>query len=294
MGKTAEQLALDNAAALQRQQDDQAWQAQLTAALSGALSGAGAGVVTPVTPTPIAPVVPKIGPAQLPAGWSQYELPYSQGYQPSYVGQTPITQQGNGVEFYTSQKGAVDLGANYLEDIQNLINYMKQPVAAGADSFGAPQDAGEITVGEQGTLLEYAQRYGISPTQLAEMYGDPNVTAADVKSILQASMPHNAYNYLQGFAKGGIASLPAAGRYLGGPTDGMADKIPSSIEGEQEAALSHGEFVIPADVVSHLGNGNSEAGAESLYKMMDRIRTARTGNKEQGRKIDPDAFTQAR
>jgi len=74
----------------------------------------------------------------------------------------------------------------------------------------------------------------------------------------------------------------------------MADKIPSSIEGEQEAALSHGEFVIPADVVSHLGNGNSEAGAESLYKMMDRIRTARTGNKEQGRKIDPDAFTQAR
>jgi hypothetical protein len=70
----------------------------------------------------------------------------------------------------------------------------------------------------------------------------------------------------------------------------MADKIPSSIDGKQKAALSHGEFVIPADVVSHLGNGNSDAGAKKLYEMMDRIRMARTGNKEQGKKINPDKF----
>jgi hypothetical protein len=71
----------------------------------------------------------------------------------------------------------------------------------------------------------------------------------------------------------------------------MADKISTSIDGNQPAALSHGEFVIPADVVSHLGNGNSEAGANVLYKMMDRVRHARTGNKKQGKEINPEKFT---
>jgi hypothetical protein len=91
-------------------------------------------------------------------------------------------------------------------------------------------------------------------------------------------------------AKGGIAD---AGRYLQGKTDGMADKIETSIDGEQPALLSHGEFVIPADVVSHLGNGNSEAGADKLYKMMDKIREARTGTKEQGKQINADKFIAA-
>jgi hypothetical protein len=54
--------------------------------------------------------------------------------------------------------------------------------------------------------------------------------------------------------------------------------------------LSHGEFVIPADVVSHLGNGNSEAGADRLYSMMDKIRKARTGTKKQGKQINPNKF----
>jgi len=90
-------------------------------------------------------------------------------------------------------------------------------------------------------------------------------------------------------ASGGLASM-AQGRYLGGATDGMADKIPARIGNKQEARLSHGEFVIPADVVSHLGNGNSEAGAKRLYSMMDKIRTARTGTKKQGKQINPDKF----
>jgi hypothetical protein len=88
-------------------------------------------------------------------------------------------------------------------------------------------------------------------------------------------------------ARGGMLSP----RYLRGSTDGMADKINTSIDGQQPARLSHGEFVIPADVVSHLGNGNSDAGADVLYKMMDRVRKARTGTKEQGKKINPNKFT---
>jgi len=94
------------------------------------------------------------------------------------------------------------------------------------------------------------------------------------------------------YATGGITAL-AQGRYLGGATDGMADKIPARIDGKQEARLSHGEFVIPADVVSHLGNGNSEAGAQRLYSMMDRLRKARTGTAKQGKQVNPDKFMPA-
>jgi len=79
--------------------------------------------------------------------------------------------------------------------------------------------------------------------------------------------------------------------YLKSAEDGMADKIPATIDNKQPARLSGGEFVIPADVVSHLGNGNSEAGAKQLYEMMDRIRHARTGTKEQGKQINPSKFT---
>jgi hypothetical protein len=93
------------------------------------------------------------------------------------------------------------------------------------------------------------------------------------------------YSSMQ-FAEGGMAK----GRYLQGGTDGMADELPAKIGADQPAALSHGEFVIPADVVSHMGNGNSDAGAKKLYQMMDKIRMARTGNKKQGKKINPDKF----
>lgn len=91
---------------------------------------------------------------------------------------------------------------------------------------------------------------------------------------------------LMALAKGG--NLPP--RYLNGATDGMADKIPAKIGEKQPAALSHGEFVIPADVVSHLGNGNSEAGAKVLYDMMAKIRKARTGNSKQGKQINPAKY----
>lgn len=91
------------------------------------------------------------------------------------------------------------------------------------------------------------------------------------------------------YAQGGIAGAHK-GYYLGGKTDGMADKVPARINGRQEARLSDGEFVVPADVVSHLGNGNSDAGAEQLHGMMNNVRQARTGSTEQGKQIDPQKF----
>lgn len=97
---------------------------------------------------------------------------------------------------------------------------------------------------------------------------------------------------VQELAAGGIATLKK-GQYLNGASDGMADKVPANIDGVQEARLSDGEFVIPADVVSHLGNGNSDAGAKVLKEMMSRVRKARTGNTKQGKEIDPNKFIPA-
>lgn len=89
------------------------------------------------------------------------------------------------------------------------------------------------------------------------------------------------------FAAGGPIGYAAAGKFLRGPGDGMSDDIKANINGQQEARLADGEFVIPADVVSHLGNGSSEAGSRKLYKMMADIRKARTGKTRQAPKINP-------
>ena len=89
---------------------------------------------------------------------------------------------------------------------------------------------------------------------------------------------------------GGIVGLPSGGRYLNGMTDGMADQRPATIDNNAPAALSDGEFVIPADVVSHMGNGNSNAGADALSKMLEDVRQERTGSTQQGREIDPAQF----
>lgn len=94
----------------------------------------------------------------------------------------------------------------------------------------------------------------------------------------------NLYN---GFMGGGMPSYARGGnvstqpRFLSGGGDGMSDSIPATINGKQEARLADGEFVVPADVVSHLGNGSSKAGAKRLYSMMDKVRSARTGTKKQ-------------
>jgi hypothetical protein len=96
------------------------------------------------------------------------------------------------------------------------------------------------------------------------------------------------------FADGGIFELEAAkGGYLNGAGDGMSDSIPGTIEGKQPARLADGEFVIPADVVSHLGNGSSKAGSKRLYDMMHKVRKARTGNPKQGKEINPNQYMPA-
>jgi hypothetical protein len=107
--------------------------------------------------------------------------------------------------------------------------------------------------------------------------------------------PQAADNYMASNAtdKGTFALQAAKGGYLDGAGDGMSDSIPGTIEGKQPARLADGEFVIPADVVSHIGNGSSKAGSKQLYSMLDRIRKARTGHTKQGKEINPNKYMPA-
>jgi hypothetical protein len=106
-------------------------------------------------------------------------------------------------------------------------------------------------------------------------------SSLDPEMAAQGGIMHSS---LGGYAAGGNPRL------LKGPGDGMSDNIPATIAGRQPARLADGEFVVPADVVSHLGNGSTDAGAKKLHEMMDKIRKARTGNPKQGKQINPNKF----
>jgi hypothetical protein len=115
--------------------------------------------------------------------------------------------------------------------------------------------------------------------------------AAQGQAMLDPRFVSAAQGGLMSLAGGGaLGGYSDGGRLLKGPGDGMSDHIPASISNKQPARLADGEFVIPADVVSHLGNGSTDAGAKVLYKMMDQVRRARTGNPKQGKQIKPQKF----
>jgi len=136
-----------------------------------------------------------------------------------------------------------------------------------------------------GQLFEGAAQWS-KPSAEDPMVGLREVLAR-IPQQRRPSMPRQN-PVMSRMAAGGIATLSSPGMYLGGPTDGMRDEVPATVDGQVPVRLSDGEFVIPADVVSHLGNGNSEAGAQRLYEMMDSVRRARTGDTRQSPAIDPN------
>ena len=173
------------------------------------------------------------------------------------------------------------------EQIQELVSPATPAASTAEDNkddifqyFSDPATQATLASGDVQSIAETMQALGWSPAEVAAATGaDPDEVQAAYDAALSAQTSDK-------YAQGGMAK----GRYLQGETDGMADKLPARIGQDQPAALSHGEFVIPADVVSHMGNGNSDAGAKKLYQMMDKIRMARTGNKKQGKRINPDKF----
>lgn len=205
---------------------------------------------------------------------------------------------------YDPERRPGSSGQRYFSDIEYVSN-VEDPNAQRTANLAAQARRNEQAAGLQALNLSNLARQQRPATFLP-----PAETPAGIATVTpnQTTGVQRLYDllaeYIQGtqlqpygtgeetqmMAQGGLASVAPQGMYLGGSTDGMADQIPATIDNTQPAALSDGEFVIPADVVSHLGNGNSDAGAKQLYGMMDRIRKARTGTTQQGKQINPNKF----
>jgi hypothetical protein len=123
------------------------------------------------------------------------------------------------------------------------------------------------------------QMYPQSQLQ-TDMYSNPMMQRPINNNVITGGMdaPVNPYTGEARFAEGGLSTLGGysdGGRLLRGPGDGVSDSIPAVIGTKQPARLADGEFVVPARIVSELGNGSTEAGARKLYAMMERVQSGR-------------------
>jgi len=214
------------------------------------------------------------------------------GYQGSIPTYTAVRERVGGLEDIARRPGSG--GRRYFTDT-TYVDPSKTAELQAAQTAAQTQAAGLAALNAANPFYQKRPE-SVIPKKEEEEKGITTVAAPAVPpaSKVIESMPVPKYDEKGNVvaAYGGLMNL-AKGRYLNGATDGMADKIPANIEGKQPAKLSHGEFVVPADVVSHLGNGNSEAGAKRLYDMMDKIRHARTGTTKQGKQINPNKYLPA-
>jgi len=188
---------------------------------------------------------------------------------PNFQGYTPRQPKPYYEPQYT--RYAADGGLMALSEGGDPAKKKKQRASLTADRTMSAMSADQAGIAMLNNARYGANMTGASPLRSSTSLGDlPNVVGA---------------------ARGGLADLGSysdGGRMLKGPGDGMSDSIPGVIGRKQPARLADGEFVVPADVVSHLGNGSTDAGAKRLYAMMDRARQARTGKKKQAPAVNAD------
>jgi hypothetical protein len=189
---------------------------------------------------------------------------------------------------YNAQAGTYAPNPNYVP-----VSYDK----AGNVQYGNSQS--QITSALKGMAPEDAAKWGVdngvSPDEVAMALGVPLSTIIDAYTKRQAAkssttgtsttvdkigIAEGGEIYVGGMAQGGqaqynLGSYSDGGRLLRGPGDGVSDSIPATIGHNQPARLADGEFVVPARIVSELGNGSTEAGARKLYQMMARVQNAR-------------------
>lgn len=178
----------------------------------------------------------------------------------------------------------------------DVSNYRKDQVALNLNLAGKPSENSKDgnPVNAVSNLLGglYSPTMGMTPFN--GMPGGVNgMPMMGLLGLLGRGAPLTPKSYALNLNSGKQEAQYAQGGYLNGAGDGMSDSIPATIEGKQPARLADGEFVVPADVVSHLGNGSSKAGSKRLYKMLDKVRHARTGNKKQGKQIKADKYLPA-
>ena len=182
------------------------------------------------------------------------------------------------------------------------LQAMAQGGAMGFAEGGAMQGGGSGAM--QGGNLNLNSATGLGNARLADT-GAQVQYQPHVSAFLNNNNAMSTHGYDNGFYQPHVSAFLngppnamagygyAKGGYLDGPGDGMSDSIPATIEGKQPERLSDGELFIPADVVSHLGNGSTKAGSQRLYGMLDKVRKARTGTKKQGKQINPNKYMPA-
>lgn len=162
-------------------------------------------------------------------------------------------------------QGAKRIGSDFVENPRETFNKYKTPLLAAAapmlmsapySSAGAPSSATPTAAQRRDYTYKAPEPVPGAPGQYYNPYFLPRAAGGIV-----------------GLAKGGSAELPA--RMVRGPGDGVSDSVPALINGQRPAAMADGEFVVPARIVSELGNGSTDAGAKRLYAMMDRVQKAR-------------------
>jgi hypothetical protein len=163
-------------------------------------------------------------------------------------------------------------------------NYPSPYATASYDASGNPiMDTRERNYFDQGfaAMQPYSAKTGTVnpniPVTMAARGGlmfDDESGMDEARGLMQGNLQKGLFG--QGYAGGGhLGDYSDGGRLLKGPGDGVSDDIPATIAGKQPARLADGEFVIPARIVSEIGNGSTDAGAKRLYAMMDRIQAGR-------------------
>jgi hypothetical protein len=195
-----------------------------------------------------------------------------------------VTMAEGGIAKYAS-RGRVNVAQNYLDDQEQQNTVL--PESVGIPRTGVFRDP-DIDTARKDALT--ATMIGLNKKRKAAGMKSVALPKTSIKGLGQFDVEEAADGGTMRYNLGGYSD---GGRMLKGPGDGMSDSIPASIAGKQPARLADGEFVVPADVVSHLGNGSTDAGAKKLYGMMDKIRKARTGKKKQAPAVKASKFMPA-
>ena len=248
------------------------------------------GVGTSFTPADVA----SLGPSQLPPGTITY-APNDPGFIPTDAAKTPSASLAQTPE--AANLGILNDGTGGVDAATNN-NFQPGTVASGtpaenpmfpninkfyaANPIAAPAGAGALAsaLGDTKRDKEEEEEYS---SQLDRFTYNPDTYVARAASggLMDTAV---ARRLMSG---GQLGSYSDGGQALQDPGDGMSDSIPGVIGGAQPARLADGEFVVPADVVSGIGNGSTDAGSRQLYAMMDKIREARTGRTKQAPEINP-------
>jgi len=186
------------------------------------------------------------------------------------IGENPQIREAMMPAEQRAQTQARQLGEMGIK--QNIIDSANQTQLQ--DYINAMRKKGEGEQSAYRALINNPYEYAMGGQVDDELGGDYSAMGMD-----QGNLQKGLFG--RGYAEGGTP------RFLSGGGDGMSDSIHATINGRQPARLADGEFVIPADVVSGIGNGSSKAGAKRLYGMMDRVRKERTGTTKQAKAINP-------